>query len=236
MKTSKDGRCQFDPKWNSFQLAESGKRLRSWSKLIKQFTVPVDSERLAINYAAKNNMQVADVLAMWAKKADESRARGTSIHAIFDAYAQTKHCPLPNTATEVVAVKFIKDFFETNRLVPVESELIAYNEEYDCATLIDCVVRDRSGLHYIIDWKTDAVIKNQNYGRYMLPPFNMLPDHPLMQHELQLNFCKQLCVDYQIKGMYIGHIADTGYRLLPVQDMELNLASFCTAPQVDLPF
>lgn len=200
----------------------------------------MDSQALAQNYADKRGLKVADVLADWDRKKNESISNGLLIHSLFDNYFTTKIIPgQANNAQERVAINFIKDFFQTNRLAPQEAELIVYNEECDCATLIDSIVRDRSGLYYIIDWKTDRAIKDQNYGRYLLPPYSLLPDHDLMKHKLQLNFQKQLCTEYQIEGMYIGHIAETGYRLIPVDDMSLHLPTFCIDPgmvQGDLPF
>lgn len=240
LKLSKDGRCQFDPKWSSFQLLDTKHRLRSWSKIYKTYQVPVDGEALAKDYAAKRGLDPVEVQAEWNRKRDESMANGTLIHGMFEHYFNTKEIPVfVKTAQEVIAQKFMREFFVTNRLVPQECELIVYSEQHDCATLLDSIVKDRSGQYYLIDWKTDKVIKDNSYGRYLKSPFNLLPDHDLMKHKLQLNFQKQLCTEYPIAGMYIGHIAETGYRLIPVEDMELNLDVFCAPPpmiQEDLPF
>lgn len=236
MKTSKDARCVFDPKWNSFQMIDSRKRLRSWSKIIKQYTEEVDSNELAEKYVAKHGGIVADVLKQWGDKAKTSLERGIKVHGIFDEYIQDKTIKVyAGTGATLVALKFINDFFVSGRLTPVASEIIAYNEQHNCATLIDCIVKDKAENHYIIDWKTDEVIKNNSYGKRMKIPFNILPDHPLQKHKLQLNFCKSLCTDYKIAGMFIGHIGLENYKLIPVEDMNLNLAAFTPADK-PLPF
>jgi len=190
IKLSKDGRCQFDTQWNSFQMIDSRKRLRSWSKIIKQYIEPVDSNEIATKYAAKHGETPEHWIAVWRAKADRSTALGTAVHSIFDQYIQSGQIPAtvgPDNR-EAVAIKFIKDFFETGRLEPIESEAIAYSEEYNCATLIDCIAKNQFGQKFIIDWKTDEVIEDNNYGRYMKPPFGMLPEHDLQKHKLQLNW------------------------------------------------
>lgn len=225
IKFSADGNCMFDPAWNSFQL-KSGKRLRSWSKIIKQYTEQVDSNELAEKYVKKHGGDVATVLKQWKDKADKSRERGIKVHNIFDEYVQLQKVPTATDGAALVASKFIIDFFVSKRLVPIASEIIAYSEANNCATLIDCIAQAHDERKYIIDWKTDEVIKENNYGRYMKPPFNILPDHDRQKHELQLNFCKSLCTDHVIDGMFIGHIGTEAYKLIPVPDMQLNLAAF----------
>jgi len=213
MKYSKDGLVCFDPVKHTY-THKDGRVLEGVTSYIKRHTNIFDADLQSKKYAAKHGLEQSEVLAAWKEKAEVSRNNGTAVHEVLESYCNTgKILVYGICEKEKVAVKFIKDFFQT-RLTPIETELIVYNDHV--ASQIDCIARNTQGEYFILDWKTNAEIKKDGWGRTMLSPYNHLPDASYYHYSLQLAIYKSLC-PYEIKDSFIVHFLENDYSILSPQ-------------------
>ncbi len=219
LKWSHDREVSFDPITHTYM--RKGKRLIGVTTYIEQFKNKFDAESVAVTYAAKRGLDPVKVLAEWKQRGDLSRDSGHAVHNVFERYSDTREIVTTGEfPKEQVAVKFIHDYFETGRLIPVIAESIVYND--DIAYMRDQVVKDKHNNYYILDWKTNSEIKTDSWGRWMKHPYNFLPDATFYHYSLQLRIYQHLSLDYQIKDCYIVHIGDTNYQLHRAKDIPLS--------------
>lgn len=211
MKYSKDKKVVFDPKYHTYHLGD--KKLESVTSYIKRHTNIFDAEAVAKKYAAKHKLNADEVLAMWEKKGKDSRDAGTATHLVFEKYFETGKIEISGEyPKELIAKKFIEDFYLTGRLIPLEWEYIVYNEEK--AGQLDNISKDEKDNHYIFDWKTNSEIKTDSWGRYMFSPYSKIPDASFYHYSLQTHLYKEMCKEYDIKKCFIVHIQDEDYQFL----------------------
>jgi ATP-dependent exoDNAse (exonuclease V) beta subunit len=214
MKYSKDGRVSFDKETHSYLLGE--KRLTGVTSFISKYKQPFDSVLIATKYAKKHGLNVDEVLAKWKQEGETSTKNGTSCHDLIEHFVLTGEIK-PNGISdkEKVAVKIIEELFLTKRLTPVEVELIVYNDVL--ASQIDCIAKNEKGEHFILDWKTNKKIDTFAYNKFMLPPFDHLPDCNFYHYSLQLSLYKQMCKEYDIKDCFIIHLDNEDYNIIPIE-------------------
>ncbi|MCZ2397103.1 MAG: PD-(D/E)XK nuclease-like domain-containing protein [Chitinophagales bacterium] len=219
IKHSKDGRVAFCPNTHTYTL-DGERRLTGVTTLISQFVEPFDSFTQAVRYAEKYGLNAQEVMEEWDKKGKDSRDDGTLVHEILETFI-LKGIIINNGAKKSHgAIKFIKDLFLTKRLIPVEAEYIVYNDFY--ASMIDCIVKDKDGNHYILDWKTNKEIKTSSFqGKKMLEPLNDLYDCNYYHYSLQVAIYKELCKEFTFKNCYIVHINETDYRFIKAKPIVL---------------
>jgi ATP-dependent exoDNAse (exonuclease V) beta subunit len=217
IKFSKDGRVKFDSEKHIYTIGE--KRLQGVTTFIESHKNPFDAEKIAAAYVKKHGGNVADLLAQWKLKADLSKEAGTKVHAIFEKYILTGDIDKSaNEPKEKQAITFITNFFLKKRIIPVDCEVIVYNEKINLASQIDCVVRTPENKYYILDWKTNSEIKKDCFGKYMLKPFGMLPDASYYHYSMQLNIYKLLYKEYKIEGCFIVHIKEEDCEFIKTYD------------------
>ena len=220
LKYSKDKKVVFHEDTHSYFLGD--KKLKSVTQYISDFKAPFDKERISKSYAKKHGMVQSDVLKMWAKKGKDACDMGTYVHAIFEDYILGN--PL-NTKEEYpkckTALKFIDNYFESKNLIPVETELIVYNDNY--AGQIDCIAKNKRGEYFILDWKTNTEIKQSNHWQSMRGIYNVYDDCAYNHYSIQLNAYKGMCKEYDIKGCYIVHLQDEKYDVIKAREIEVNI-------------
>ena len=217
MKYSKDKRVVFYEDTHSYLLGD--KKLKSITKYISDFKTPFDRDRISFQYAKKRGLKQEDVLKEWDSKAKESCEMGTYIHSIFEEYILNKtiiDCSKYNKGK--IALQFIADYFESEKLIPVETELIVYNDEY--AGQIDCIVKNKEGEHFILDWKTNSEIKKSNRWQSMKGKFNVYDDCSYNHYSIQLRAYQEMCKEYVIKNCYIINLNDEGYEIIEARDIK----------------
>lgn len=221
IKFSKDERVKFVDSTHVYTDRLTGKKLRSVTSLISDFKPVFDKEKVSKAYAKKHGMKQADVLALWKAKGDKASSMGTDIHKIFEDYVNYGEIMAPGKwgDKEDTAVHAITELFVSNRLKPIETELIVYNEKY--AGQIDLIAMNEQGEYFIIDWKTNNEITGENKWRQMLPPYEDYPDANLFHYALQLRIYKELCKEYDIKDCFIVHIQEERFDIIQVPEMNL---------------
>jgi ATP-dependent exoDNAse (exonuclease V) beta subunit len=213
MKYSKDGMVSFDKETHTYYKGE--KRLTGVTSFIFKYKQPFDSDKIAEKYAKKHKLNKEDVLKQWEEESLRSVTHGIAVHEIIENYCETGLIKLKNISDkEKVAIKFIDEIFKTKRLIPVEVEKIVYNDVV--ASQIDCIAKNEKGEYFILDWKTNKSISKFSYNKFMLPPFNNIPDSNFYHYSLQLSIYKQLCTDYNITNCYIIHFDNEDYNIIEI--------------------
>jgi hypothetical protein len=220
IKYSKDGKVKFDHERHTYHLGDT--LLTSVTTFISKYKVPFDAERIATAYAKKHGLDKQKLLAQWKLEGEISCENGTAVHRIFEEYCNTREIFISGDyPKEEIASKFIEDFFWTKRLVPVECEMIVYNNKL--AGQIDCIAKNSEGQYFILDWKTNKEIKYNGYNKYMSEPYGFLPDCNYSHYTLQLNIYKHLCKEYDIAGMYIVHLGTENYSLIKADNLNIKI-------------
>lgn len=225
MKYSKDGKVSFNAEKHIYLLGD--KVLKGVTSLIGTYKNFFDKDKVAETFAQKNGLNKDEVLREWELKGLVSREQGTAVHSVFENYHLLDKIETTGLyKKELQAVKFINDYFKTGRLIPVEAEMIVYNESV--ASQIDYIVKTPTGEHFIFDFKTNKSIETNGYNKYMLHPFNNMPDASFYHYSLQLNIYKELCKEYDIKGLFIIHLTDNDYKIIKAKKITIphNILNF----------
>lgn len=214
MKYSKDRLVVFDPKYHTYYKGDS--RLMSVTSFIGQYKNKFDSDYHSKRVAIKRGIPQQQVLDEWNSKAKISTDMGTHIHKIFENY--TLGLPYYDTETyqkEKIAIKFIDELFKSSRLIPVETELIVYNDFL--AGQIDNISKDKYGNLYILDFKTNSEISKNNYGKSLLNELCSIPDCAYYHYCLQLSIYREL--HGGITDCYIIHIDEHDYWIIKAENL-----------------
>lgn len=220
MKYSKDNKVRYNPKDHSYWHNET--RLTGVTTYIKNYTNPFDADKIAEKYAKKHGLIKEDILTKWKLEGELSAKNGTDCHSFIEDYINEKPLDIVNISQkQIVALKFIADFFITKRLIPVETELLVYNLEMGLASQIDCIAKNTDGEYFILDWKTNKEIKKESWGKYMLGEFNTTPDANFYHYSLQLSLYKKMCTEYNIKKCFIVHLDNFDYKIIEIEYFNL---------------
>jgi ATP-dependent exoDNAse (exonuclease V) beta subunit len=221
LKYSKDGKVVFNPQYHSYSYVAGGLKLKSVTKYVGEHKPIFDSIPIATDYAAKHGLNVDDVLSMWKVKSEASLVNGTAVHKVFEDYVIEKIIKTTGKyPKEEIAVKFIKEFFETKRLIPVDAEVIVY--EGNIAGQIDCIAKNDKDEYFILDWKSNEKIEKESFrGKTMFPPYDNLFDCNYYHYSLQTRLYQRLCTQYSIKDAYIVHIGQDNYNVMRAIDISL---------------
>jgi hypothetical protein len=234
MKYSEDKNVAFNDK--SHVYFKKDKQLLSVTTFINQFKNKFDSDYYSKKIALRENKTQDDVLFEWKEKAFRSTEIGTAIHKIFEDYTFNNYSILnddyvfeiPNIKEEYfleynnkkkTALLFIKNFFLTQRLKPIYSEYIVYNDFL--AGQIDSICVDKENNYYILDFKTNKEIGYNSYGKKMLNTFNFIDDCTYYHYCLQLSIYKSMA-KIHIKKIYLVHITEDKYNFIECEDVIKN--------------
>lgn len=212
IKYSKDKNVRFNQKNHTYYYGE--KKLQSVTSYINNYKIPFDSDKIAESYAIKNNLDKNNVLLNWKLKSELSINIGTSCHKIFEDYINNNEIILNNIYEKELTVnKFIQEIFITNKLIPIETEYIVYNNLL--AGQIDCIVKNTKNEYFILDWKTNDKINFTSFrNQKMLPPYDNYDDCNFNHYSLQLSIYKSMLLEYNIKDCYIVHIDNKDYKFI----------------------
>ena len=236
MKISKDKSVVFDSVNHTYHL--NGKKLISVTQFISQFKNKFDSDYWSKKIALRDDKTQEQVLKEWSDKAKKSCDIGTAIHKIFEDYIDNKFCVLSDEIVidfidleieyltdflpkSKVAIQFIKDYFITNRLIPIHTEYIVYNDYL--AGQVDLICQDKNGNYYILDFKTNDKIETKSYGKNLNGKLSDIPDSTYYHYSLQLSIYKQMFKE-KVDKLYIIHIRPDKYEFIECVDIFKNYA------------
>jgi ATP-dependent exoDNAse (exonuclease V) beta subunit len=211
MKYSRDGKVCFNPETHTYHFGD--KKLPGVTSYISQFKNKFDSDLIADKYAKKHRLDKDEVLRQWKEKGDISLKNGTACHSIFENYILHNKIELLGVSDkEKVAVKFINDKFERGLLIPVDAEIVVYNDVL--ASQIDCIAKNKKGEYFILDWKTNSKIETNSWSKYMLKEYSHLPDCSYYHYSLQLHLYNQMYKENPIKNCFIIHLDNDNYNII----------------------
>jgi ATP-dependent exoDNAse (exonuclease V) beta subunit len=219
MKISKDGLVVFDNLKHTY-THKDGTVLQGVTTFISKHKKKFDAENIAINYAKKNGLYSKYWIDKWKYKGDISKVEGSAVHSIIENYVLNSSIDLFGISKkELIAKKFIEDYFFTKKLIPVEVEYLIYDLDIGLASQIDCIVKNNEGDCFILDWKTNSEIKTNSFQNQKLAnPFSDYLDCDYYSYSLQLGIYKLLCKEYKIKDCYIIHIGESNYKFIKIYD------------------
>ncbi len=233
MKYSNDKRVSFDSKTHSYFLGK--KRLTSVTTLLSKYKNPFDSEYWSKVIAKREKVTQEEILERWKEKAFKSTEIGTAIHKIFEDFTKNKYSILNDELVfdynelkpeylidfnlkKEVSLKLLKDKFITNKIIPVHTEFIVYNEYL--AGQVDMIATDSKGNYYILDFKTNEKIDFEAYqNKKMLGSLSEIEDCSYFHYCLQLSIYKELCQEFNIKKLYLVHIKTENYNFIECEDL-----------------
>lgn len=213
IKWSKDDKVCFEPITHTYWSGR--KQLKGVTTYIDEHKVKFDS----INKAIEMSDKPWELLREWRIKGNESRDAGTSAHLVIENYFNTGNIITNGGPKDRVAAKFIQDYFLTGKLELIEVESIVYNDQL--ASMRDAVVQNKKGEYFIFDWKTNAAITTAHYGKWMLPPYQSLPDACFYHYSLQLRLYQSMSHDYKITDCFIVHLKDNDYEFIKAHNIVL---------------
>ena len=237
MKYSLDKRVSFDSKTHSYFLGN--KRLTSVTTLLSKFKNPFDSEYWSKVIAKREKVTQEEILAKWKEKAFKSTEIGTAIHKIFEDYTDNKYSVLNENLVfdynelksdylidfnlkKEVALRLLKDYFITKRIVSLHTEYIVYNE--NLAGQVDMICKDSQGNHYILDFKTNEKIDFESYkGKKMLGILDFIEDCSYFHYCIQLSIYKKLLKDIDIRKIFLVHITTENYHFIECENILENI-------------
>lgn len=177
----------FNEEAHTYEANE--RTLISVTTFIENF-FPFDAEKVSKEYAKKNDLNQADVLAQWKKKGDDASAFGDVVHLYAERLFREKDLP---TTDDLRMQKYFNIVNKTvvkllKRFDFIDAEMIVFSESLGMAGTIDLLMRDRAnGDVVIFDWKTNEEIKKENPWQNALAPISHLMDCNWNQYQLQLN-------------------------------------------------
>lgn len=168
---------QFDEESHSYKGLVDGK-LKSLlnASTFKKVYTPEFNSGMVSNMAARNSEFTAkEIEKSWNLKGKASRNYGSGLHETLEGFIKYKSLP-----EDLYLKRFLQSFMQL-KLGEVESERLAGNAELLIGGLIDL---DSESTIY--DLKTGNFLKKKQGN--LKAPFDFLPNNPLGQATLQLNF------------------------------------------------
>jgi len=178
----------FDDKLHRYTY--NGDVLQSVTNFVENCFPMFDVEYHAKGVAARQGKPTQEIIAMWERKGQESRERGTEMHNKIEKYYQGISSPEDET------FRLFKMFASKVILKPYRTEWAVFDEEFKIAGTID-FVDYQNGKYTIFDWKrSDKLVANEMpikasiYKSKGLYPLEHLEDCPYYHYALQLSLYK----------------------------------------------
>ena len=198
----------FDEKTHTYtwinSKGEPQKAKTSMTTLIHKYVNPFDEQTEAARMSEKLNVPKEEILKEWAFARNYSTTKGTAIHNYLE-YLFSNIEPEFMYDVQQVINKFGLDVIAPhwqkltsmarrfhkmalNHLIPIACELKIKDDETGIAGAIDMLVYNKNEQSlFILDYKSGKEIRKENiYDKYMLPPFDHLPDINHVHYSLQL--------------------------------------------------
>lgn len=197
----RDSALQFTSFSHSYSV--NGIPLQSVTDFVEHCFPEFNANEMARRTAARTGQSVADVLAAWERKGEESRNAGTEMHWKIESFYQL------NNVQDDETFRLFRMFTNQIALNPYRTEWPIYDTDTNLAGTVDFVDYS-NGRYSIYDWKrSDKIIFNgmpvmtSKYEQKALPPIGHIEDCPYFHYALQLSLYK-----YILEKNYGIEIAD----------------------------
>lgn len=234
-KKSKCGSVAFIEETHEYIRLKDNKKLKSVSSKISDIRIPFDEVKEASIVAIRRGTTKDKVLATWKAKNQLSIDKGNYIHEVMEAYVLNRKVKTNSRFDKHLkgALKFIKDYYKTNRLTVVDVEVLVFDD--NIAGQLDVLAKNSKGEYFILDYKTNDNLLKRAYNKLKYP-FSHLDDTKLEGYNIQLNTYAYLLEkerNIKIKGLYIIYIEEDDYRIITINNEFRNTSAFKTFIELD---
>jgi hypothetical protein len=188
----------------------------SCTTYISKFKNPFDPDGTILRRKADElGITPEELRGQWNNKAALSIERGNVWHKIMEDYIKTNKMPDPdkmskyNFSGHFQMAKYTIDTHQN-----CHSEVMLYNEEKRLAGTADLLIVNSDDSISIKDYKTNAEIKANAYGKKLKYPLQHMDDHTLNHYTLQLNLYKYMleAKGFKVRDMELYHLdPETGF-------------------------
>lgn len=184
----------------------------SVTRLIEEYSNSFDQQAIAEKVAIRDNKSISEVLEEWEYKNKFACEKGSTCHEYAQSrWSNEKYNELLFDGSieyltavnkiQAQAMNFWKDF--KSKFTHIQDEQLVGSEEYDICSAIDHLFLDKDGNVWLIDYKTNSILKgyndgekNRRYTKKMLIPLQNIKDDSLNHYYLQLSIYKYLVEKY----------------------------------------
>ena len=223
----------------------------SVTRFLNLFTPFFDRDKIALNVAKKNNVDLQTVLNEWEYEKEVACLKGTIFHNYIDNYLHNKIIPVnkteilefykgDETATEAFMIRVAKLILQFEKFYKYYNEkFIHFKSEFVVGDVLDTRIcgtidnlslcRDTNDL-YIVDYKTNKKFTEKNtFGKYLTGPVSYLEDTKMNIYGLQLHMYKYIVekyTDFKVKCLIVwfNENNDT-YKLFTPPDLSQEIVS-----------
>lgn len=199
MKVGHNGRTVTFNEENHIYRLDDGTRLMSGTAFVHKFFPEFDAKKVSFFYARKHGLDQQQVLAMWREKGERASNFGSNVHTCAEYEIRPERGSIkPMNQAEAkafkrvrLAIKHMGKFLEF-----IEPEMIVFSPALGVAGTIDLLARHKeTGEIYIIDWKTNEAIDQENkYGTRGLEPISDLFDCNFAHYSLQVSLYQYILI------------------------------------------
>lgn len=217
----------------------------SVTRFLNLFTPFFDRDKIALNVAKKNNVDLQTVLNEWEYEKEVACLKGTIFHNYIDNYLHNKIIPVnkteilefykgDETATDAFMIRVAKLILQFEKFYKYYNEkFIHFKSEFVVGDISDtriCGTIDNLSLCretndlYIVDYKTNKKFTEKNtFGKFLTGPVSYLEDTKMNVYGLQLHMYKYIVekyTDFKVKCLIVwfNETNDT-YKLFTPPDL-----------------
>jgi ATP-dependent exoDNAse (exonuclease V) beta subunit len=175
-------------------------------------------------------MTVDQIRAAWDQNGKEASALGTAMHKSIEDYLNSRGLAMPSLITPEFQY-FLKFWSDLTIVRPDltfhRSEWMVYDEDIGLAGSIDCIMTDRQGYLYLLDWKRSKDMKLRNKYQKGMSIFSQFEDCDWSRYQLQLNIYREILERKYGKrvvamGNVVCHPNQITYCYYPVAHIDLK--------------
>lgn len=215
----------FDPVPHTYE-DEQGNRFLSGSTYAHKFGYEFDKRLNAERRAEINGVPVQTMLDYWQSKTEIAQDFGTALHKAMEHYGKYRNLSLIDerplgihkTFIPIVEAFYRKRHHETALYEAAVIDLLGLR-----SGLVDRVVITGEKECIIEDFKTNGDIY-KNFGEeYLQPPVDFLPNTPLGEYVLQLNYYRDIVEEagWTVKAMRVHWWNGEEWITVPIERIDL---------------
>lgn len=186
----------------------------SGSNFAHQFGYDFNKAAILPKYATKHELKEHQIDDYWQAKAKCSTTWGTAIHQAMETYGMHK-AVADKVGREIgvhpLILPMVEEWFAKHPGNYVFEKFVADKDRKYCGR-IDCIQLTGSKTAILRDVKTNGDLHKQGSPKNLKFPYTHLPNTPLGQYTLQLNFYRSILevAGWTVEGMYIDHLTHEG--------------------------
>ena len=215
-----NNRVKFEEDGHKYTI--DGRRLINVGSYVGKFKHQFDADYWAEKKAKQRGIAKEAVLAEWRAKGEIAANNGTALHQYAKLKLTGGRCKV-----KTEKARAFDDWWATanKSLVPVACEVVLFDEEAGVSGTADFIAySSKTEKLHVFDWKTNEKFTTESsYRKWLLPPFDNMPECALSEYSLQVSLYKVLAramTEEEFGHSFIVHIGNvaTPHRAIDVSD------------------